>query len=128
MGASKTVDHDARAERAAMNQMLFRDINERMKDLDSGFTVDVTVGGWICECANHACVERVRMSAEEYEAIRDHGARFFVAPSEEHVSPEIERVSEVNDRYWVVEKVGRAGAVAKRHDPRSDDGPLPVRT
>jgi hypothetical protein len=102
MGVSDAVDRNERAERAAMNQMLFGDINERMKDLESGFTVGVTVGGWICECADRACTERVRMSAEEYEAIRDQGSRFLVAPSDEHVRPDVEKVAEAYDRYWVV--------------------------
>jgi hypothetical protein len=128
MADSRGVDDDARAERAAMNQLLFGHINERMKDLDSGFTVGVTVGGWVCECADRACAERVRMSGEEYEAIRDQGSRFLVAPSDEHVRPDVERVTEVTDRYWVVEKIGHAGDVAKRLDPRSDEGPLPLRT
>jgi hypothetical protein len=93
------------------------DINERMKDLESGFTVLVQVGAWICECARNACVERVQMSAEEYEAIRSSGTRFLVAPRDEHVSPHVERVVETMDHYWVVEKTGRAGEVlAERLD------------
>ena len=126
MGVSDAVDRNERAERAAMNQMLFRDINERMKDLESGFTVGFTVGAWICECASHACAERVRMSAEEYEAIRSDGARFFVAPGDEHVWPDVEKVTQRAERYWVVEMIGHAGDVAKRLDPRADEGPLPL--
>jgi hypothetical protein len=117
MAVSKTSDRD---ERAAMNQMLFRDINERVKDLDSSFSVLIPVGAWICECANNACAERVRMSAEEYEAIRSDGARFLVAPSDEHVWPDVERVTERSDGYWIVEKFGHAGVLAKFADPRPE--------
>jgi hypothetical protein len=103
-----------------MNQMLFRDLNERVKDLDSSFTVVIPVGAWICECANHRCSERIRMSAEEYEAIRSDGARFFVATGDEHVWPDVEVVTDRNDRYWIVEKFGHAGDLAKSGDPRSE--------
>jgi hypothetical protein len=38
--------------------------------------------------------------------------RFVVMPSEQRVIPEIERVVKQTDRYWVVEKLGTAAAVA----------------
>jgi hypothetical protein len=65
---------------AATNQALFREINERVKELNKGFSLVLPVGEWVCECANVTCTDRVAMSAKEYEAIRSDGARFFVAP------------------------------------------------
>jgi hypothetical protein len=115
MAFSETNNRD---ERAAMNQMLFRDVNERVRDLNEGFSMVIPVGAWVCECANDRCSERVEVSAAEYETIRRDGARFFVAPSGEHVWPDVELVTERNDRYWVVEKVGHAGELAKSGDPR----------
>ena len=64
-----------RETRAAMNQMLFRDVNERVKKLNEGFTLFTPLGEWICECANDACTEKVEMSAVEYEKIRSEGTR-----------------------------------------------------
>jgi hypothetical protein len=110
-------DASAREERAATNQTLFRDINERVKELNEGFSL-LTLGEWICECADDTCTEKVAMSANEYEAIRNDGARFFVAPSDEHVWPDIERVTVRTARYWIVEKVGRSGSLAREADPR----------
>jgi len=110
----------AREERAATNQTLFREINERVKELNNGFSLVLPVGEWICECANDTCTERVAMSASEYESIRNDGARFFVAPSDEHVWPDVERVTVRTARYWVVEKFGRSGAMAREADPRTD--------
>jgi len=112
-----------RAQRAAMNQMLFRDINERVKDLESNFTVVIPVGAWICECANVRCENRIAMSAEEYETIRGDGACFFVAPGDEHVWDDVERVTDRNDRYWIVEKFGISGEIVRKADPRSDQAP-----
>jgi hypothetical protein len=75
----------------------------------------------VCECANDHCAERVSMSSAEYETIRRDGKRFFVAPGEAHVLPEVERVVARNDRYWIVEKIGTAGKLAEHTDPRSPE-------
>ena len=121
-------DQSAREARAARNQSLFREINERIEDLSAGFDLRAPVEEWICECANDACTERIQMSAAEYEAVRNDGARFFVAPSAEHVWPDVEEVTARNERYWIVEKIGPAGRLANQADPRADDGPLPLQT
>jgi hypothetical protein len=117
-----------RERRAAKNQALFREINEYIQELDATSSPVTDTNEWICECATDTCVERVSMSQTEYEAIREHGARFFVAPSYEHVWPDVERITEQNDRYWIVEKLDAAGKLAERADPRSDDAPLPLKT
>ena len=52
----------------------------------------------------------------EYEAVRSYGARFIVADG--HQLDEIERVVAGNGHFVVVEKVGEAGALASRDDPR----------
>ena len=108
--------------RAAQNQSLFREINERIKDLNEGFSLVLASGEWVCECANETCTERISMSAQEYEAIRSAGVRFFVAPGEEHVWPDVEGVTKRYDRYWVVEKIGHSGEMAREADPRSGHG------
>ena len=112
-------DASAREERAATNQTLFREINERVKELHEGFRLDLPLGEWICECADDTCIDKVAMSANEYEAVRNNGARFFVAPSDEHVWPDVERVTVRTAKYWVVEKVGNSGAMAREADPRT---------
>ena len=117
-------DKREREERAARNQSLFREINERIEDLNEGFG---RVGEWLCECANDTCTERIEMTTKEYEAVRSSGKCFFVAPGDEHVWADVEHVTERNDRYWIVQKVGDAGRLAARKDPR-DEGPLPLRT
>jgi len=108
--------------RAAQNQSLFREINERVKDLNEGFSLVLPIGEWVCECADETCTERISMSAQEYEAIRSDGVRFFVAPSDEHVWPDVEIVTKRYNRYWIVEKVGYSGEMARDADPRSERG------
>jgi hypothetical protein len=108
-----------RGTRAARKQSLFRDINERVKQLNDGFSMVLPIGEWICECADDACVEQIELSAAEYESVRVDGTHFLVAPSDPHVFLDVELVTERHDRYWVVEKFGTAGLVAGEFNPRS---------
>jgi hypothetical protein len=119
-GMGVKVDVRERQQRAAQNQSLFREVNERVKDLNDSFHVFTSTSDWICECANDDCFERIQMSAREYEDVRRHGSRFFVAPSEQHVWPEAENVVERFPNYWIVEKLEEAAEIAEEHDPRSD--------
>ena len=109
---------DDRGARAARNQSLFREINERVKRLNDGFSMVLPLGDWICECADDTCVERIELSAHAYEVVRANGTHFLVAPSDAHVYPDVERVTVRNDHYWVVEKFGKAGEVAEGFNPR----------
>jgi hypothetical protein len=122
-------DGTTRAARAARNQALYRAVNERVKELNEAFDALVPLGDWICECANEECFEPIAMTHEEYEAVRASGGkRFFVKPADDHVYPEAEIVTERYERYWIVEKIGVAGKLAKRKDPRSraeSDGERP---
>jgi hypothetical protein len=123
-----TASAQDRQERAAKNQSLFREVNERVRDMNQDSYVFTILGDWVCECANDTCVERLSLSTRAYEAIRQQGARFLVAPGDQHVWPDVERVIEMNDEYWIVEKFERAAEIAMRADPRSDQRPLRLRT
>ena len=101
--------------RAAKNQALFRDINERLLELAADADEQ---GAWNCECADVTCLEQIQMTHAEYEAMRSDSTRFAFAADERHVLPEVERVVERNDRHWIVEKVGEAGETAETLDPR----------
>jgi hypothetical protein len=127
VAASFADDASDRDARAARNQNVFRKINERVNEVNNSLGLALASALWICECANDTCTDRVEMSPNEYEAVRRDGARFFVFPNEQHVWPDVERVTERNDRYWIVEKTGEAGEVAEDADPRSDNGPPQLR-
>ncbi len=110
-----------RAVRIAQNQSLFREINERVKELNQTFDALSRQTEWICECANTACVEPVQMTHGEYEEVRARGnACFFVKPDEAHVVPEVETILEKRERYWIVQKIGLAGESAERDAPSID--------
>jgi len=105
--------------RAGKNQSLFREVNERVDEVNQGHALWLTLSDWVCECADETCTERIEMTGEEYSTVRESPIRFAVMPSEEHVVPEVERVVRKESRYWVVEKFGQAAAAAKKLDPRS---------
>ena len=116
-----TQDVRERQARAATNQSLFREVNERVKDVNDRFHAYTSLSDWVCECANDTCVERIQMAGQDYERIRSAGERFFVAPSERHVWPDVERVVERHENYWIVDKIELSEEIAKAADPRSDD-------
>jgi hypothetical protein len=103
---------DLRRERAAANESLFREVNERIEDLST--TASFTQ--FVCECHDDMCDVRVSMTVEEYEHIRAEGNRFFVLPG--HQSEDVDDVVESTDRYLVVRKIGAGEHVAERLDPR----------
>jgi hypothetical protein len=105
-------ERDSQRERAAKNQSLFREVNERIEDLAG----DAAFSTFICECMSETCDENVSLTVEEYEHIRANGNHFFVLPG--HEVPAVEEVVETTDRYVVVAKIGAGEAMAEHLDPR----------
>jgi hypothetical protein len=107
-------------ERGARNQSRYREHNERIEPHNRvHHWVDPPMPDWACECA-FACSEPVQLTIAEYESVRSEPTHFFVRPSPEHVVETIESVVAQHDRYWIVEKKGRAGDVSEELDPRDD--------
>ena len=111
-----------RAVRAAQNQALCREVNERVDALAETYSLELGHRDFVCECADTSCADTIRMTVEEYEAVRSDPARFVVLPSEAHVLPDVEVVAARTDRYWTVRKIGSAAEVAQKLDPRSRRG------
>jgi hypothetical protein len=109
---SDAVELDVQRERAAKNQSLFREVNERIDELSAS----TSSTRFICECANEGCDEKVSVTREDYERIRSDSNRFFVV--EGHELPEVEQVTGSVDGYLVVAKLGVGGDLAERLDPR----------
>jgi hypothetical protein len=104
--------------RAARNQTLYREINEKIESLNASFG-ETTEGGssWLCECADPACAEPLQMTLAEYEALRADPNRFAVLPG--HVYPAVEHIVEEHERYVVVAKIDAAKDFVVAHDPRA---------
>jgi hypothetical protein len=98
--------------RRAKNEALFRDINERLQDLNDDFGTSE----WLCECSDLECVERIEMTDAEYEDVRQHGAHFVLLVGHEQI--DIERVVARHGDYVIAEKTGIGGELALLRDPR----------
>lgn len=114
-----TTESHSKAVEAAKDQSLFREVNERLKDLNETFEHSERDSEFICECANRDCTDRVVLTLAEYEQVRLLPTHFVVLPGMKHVFPDVERVVEGFEGYFVVEKFGDAGTAAVRLNPRA---------
>ncbi len=108
---------DTRQERVGKNEVLFRDVNERIKDINRDMGLGEE-GEFICECGNEECTVPITLTMKEYESVRAHPTRFAISPGHELI--DVERVVAQNDRFSVVEKFPEAAArIAIEHNPRA---------
>ena len=107
-----TQEIDTQRVRAAKNQSLFREVNERIEELGPSSLF----AEFICECLDEACTAQVSLTVEEYETVRRDPNQFFILPGHEDLA--VERVIASNDRYLVVSKLGAGQRVAVKLDPR----------
>jgi hypothetical protein len=102
-------------ERYVRNEWLFREVNERISEVNDDFEVGGLVE-FLCECGRQQCLETVSLSRSDYERIRAEGDRFVVRPGHEEES--VERILEQHDDFLVVVKIGEAGDESEENDPR----------
>ncbi|HEU5476281.1 MAG TPA: hypothetical protein VFU64_00435 [Gaiellaceae bacterium] len=107
------------AERAAENESIFRDANERVEGRLGELTLEEGRSPFLCECEDLHCREMVRLTLGEYESVRSQPNHFVVADGHPFTNG---RVIRETKRFQVVEKMGRAGEVAEELDPRSSSG------
>lgn len=120
---SITEERYDRGARVADNQRLAHRFNVRTHSV--GYAMAMQTVLWVCECANATCQSTLEASALEYQTIHEDGAYFLVAPTEQHYLPEVERLLEHRDRYWIVET---NETPAERATRRLMENPLPIHT
>ena len=115
----ETIDpEELDAARRARNEVLLRRYNEHV-EAERMLHARQEVSEWMCECADPTCGLPVKLSIAEYEAVRLEPTNFLVAPSDEHVAPDIEYVVRREPRYWVIAKVGVGAEISRREqEPR----------
>jgi hypothetical protein len=107
----------SREQRVARNEALFREVNERIRDVNDDLDVSEEAE-FVCECGDESCIQPIRIDLAEYEEVRQGSTRFVVVA--DHVAPDVERVVHETDRYAVVEKVApEAVRIVEEEDPRS---------
>jgi hypothetical protein len=90
----------------AENESVFRDVNEGIEESVRRFGIKDRAT-FLCECGDPACSEPLMVTLSEYEAVREHPARFVVKPGHEQL--DVERVVDRHGAYSVVEKTAEAG-------------------
>jgi len=97
-----------REQGAARNQLLFREVNERIASLaEQALLPEVAPIEVTCECVDMSCTRTVQISLHEFAEIDRATNRFLVVPG--HELPDVEDVVERRDRFLIVAKRG-AGA------------------
>ena len=111
---------DASADQQARNEILFREVNERVEEINDRLDGkrDEPVMIFVCECGNSDCNEQITMTRTQYEALRANPLHFAVLPG--HEDTRIARVVEQHQGFVVAEKKGEAAEMAIEDDPRSE--------
>jgi len=100
--------------RAAKNQLLFRAVNDRIKELSDRVLPTVAEIDFACECADTTCTEVISVTSEEFKAIEDGGNRFIVKAG--HEIPEVEDVVARHRGFLIVAKRGAGGEYVHGHE------------
>lgn len=112
--------NEERKRRIALNEAVFRQVNDRLDELNRGFATITENVDLVCECGDLDCTDRIVMTSDEYEELRSDPTRFAVIP--DHVFPDTEDLIEDRGHYQVVEKhFGLPSDVARATDPRDGD-------
>jgi len=108
---------DERTEKVARNEALYRQVNERIEDLNEIFGEMSGEFFVVCECGDARCAEQIALSRHAYERMRANPAQFIVRPG--HQAAAVEDVVITEAEYMVVEKhAGKPARLAQETDPR----------
>ena len=83
--------------RVARNEVLSREVNERIAELASGEAFYI-----VCECADTGCDRKLLVPTAEYRRVRQEPRWFLIAPG--HTVTDGEDVVERHGAYDVIEK------------------------
>jgi hypothetical protein len=92
-----------RKERIEENEKLFREVNERVREVQANFQSGPDPQ-WVCECGDETCFDKLTVPLDEYHEVRSRDNWFFVVVG--HEKPDVERVVDHRDGFLVVEKDG----------------------
>ena len=101
----------------ARNETQSRDRNEWIEGIRGEMGEGDPTEMYVCECGDATCVEQIRLTRPEYEAVRGYSTRFAIAV--DHENPEIDQVVAECIGYSVVQKIaGRPARIARQTDQR----------
>jgi hypothetical protein len=108
---------DERTKKVARNQAMYRQVNERIEELNEAFGEMSGEFVVVCECGDPMCAEQIALSREAYERTRANSAQFILKPG--HQAADIEDLIAREADYVIVEKhEGVPASLALKSDPR----------
>jgi len=111
---------EERERRLGLNEAMFREVNERVEDINRTFGTLTGSFEIICECGVTTCTERISVPVSDYERARSNPLHFLLHVG--HEDPLVERVIENRETFVIVEKEGvEVEKVAEETDPRRDE-------
>ena len=111
----------SRDERVAANEAKFRDANEIIREQADKLSLE---GGrrvpFLCECANTRCTEVLRLTLDDYGAVRANPHTFAIVPGHEESDVEtvVDGIGRRDDGVAVVAKRSAGPSVSEAPDPR----------
>jgi hypothetical protein len=109
---------DERKRRIGKNEALFRQVNERLEEMNTALEELTDVMVLVCECGDLECSEQIEMPHSEYEQLRSDPKLFAVRPG--HEAAGVEEVVRRAAGYDVVRKAaGLPTQLAEETHPRS---------
>ena len=104
--------------RVGHNEALYRQVNERVEDLNEAFGAVTGDFAIVCECGDLECMEQITVPHAVYERTRANPSRFILKPG--HDAQDLEQIVETERDYVIVEKsFAAARRLAEQTDPRS---------
>jgi hypothetical protein len=105
----------ASPERLVRNQLVFREVNDRIHEVRTRFALEGPID-FICECSREDCTEIVSLALGEYDEVRSSPTRFVIVPG--HETLEVEHVVDVDERFMLVEKFKLTDEVVETYGRR----------
>lgn len=90
--------------RIKANNARFREANETIHDRAQDLGAEMDLLPFLCECPTEDCVEIIRLTRDEYEAVREHSRHFMTAVGHEQAEKPVGEVVARHDGYVVIEK------------------------
>ena len=104
-----------RERRLALNQAIFREVNERVRGIYEAFDLTGRLD-LMCDCGSPSCTSKITMPSSDYEQVRADPLQFAIVPG--HQNHAVERVIAHEKTYMLVRKRGDSAVLAAETDPR----------
>ena len=74
---------EERERRIGLNEAVFREANERIREVNETFATLTDELMLVCECGHGTCAEQISIKPGDYEALRAQPADFAIVPVHE---------------------------------------------